>query len=155
MLEKAIEALTEAVNANTEMMKAMVARATGNIAAKAAQPEAKVPEAAKPAKTTKAAKTAKPVTPAELKKLATEFLDVTDEDEYANRRALIKAIATYFNAEKLSDVKDEADLADYKLLIETAMAGENVDPDDIDGALASLKDGTPVAKKRSSRDEDL
>lgn len=92
---------------------------------------------------------------AEMKDAATKYLDVADEDEYNERRAVVRAITDHFKAAKFTEIETGDRLMASKLL-EMAASGENFDKDDIEGMIAELT-GTEKPEKpaRSRRDDDL
>lgn len=152
-LEAKIDALTAAITENNDLLRGLTAKASGGAAsAKAEAPakEDKADKAEKPA--TRAAKPKAEKTPsvADMKKVAEDYLDVTDEDEYNERRGLIRAIVDHFGAEKFTAIEKDDRLV-AKKLVEAAAAGENVDVEDIAGAIESLDGGEDATEKPAAR----
>jgi len=166
-LEAALAAHTTALEANTaailrhnEILEGLKAGKQSAVQApksdEKAAPE-KDEEAPKRTRAAKADKVPKEKAPsvAEMKDAATKYLDVADEDEYNERRAVVRAITDHFKAAKFTEIETGDRLMASKLL-EMAASGENFDKDDIDGMIAELT-GTEKPEKpaRSRRDDDV
>ena len=171
LLERLAIALEEnaaEMKLNTAELKKITSQMGGSAKAKTepetkakAEPETKAKEDAgrgrgRPAKEEKAK--VEKVSSADLKKVAEDFLDVEGDEIYKERRSVVKAVADYFKAEKFSAIEDAADRVLAKKIIETAKAGENVDPDDIQATVddleGSLDAGSDEGKGKSSRRND-
>ncbi|HDZ73516.1 MAG TPA: hypothetical protein ENH55_12255 [Aurantimonas coralicida] len=156
-LEAEIVKLREAVEENTSFLKSMTAKASSSKPAGEDKDTADKGNAdEKPAtrgrgKGTTAKKDKAP-TVAEMKTIGEAFLDVKDEDEYAERRKVLSAIADHFEAERFTAI-DSANRLVARDLITLATAGD-LDIDDIAGAIESLGDGDSDAKS-SRRNDDI
>lgn len=163
-LEEALAQNTSALDRNSRLMEEMLGRASKNTAAsektasektdtKPSKADADADE--KPKRGRKpAAKKEKAPTVAEMKEIGQAFLDVSDEEEYKDRRAALAAIAEYFDAERFTAI-DSKDRILARQLIEVAKAGE-LDNDDVAAAVASLSDDDDASEKPSrSRDDDI
>jgi hypothetical protein len=112
-IEAALAELTAAINRNSDLLETITTTAAKNVAKGADAPADKAP--VKAPVTTKApadkgpakapAKVKIPTAP-EMAKGTTDFLEVEDEDEYAKRRALIKAIVTKHEVKKMSEIAE-------------------------------------------------
>lgn len=154
-LEEHLSTLTAALHRNSDLLEGLTAKAKAG-AGSAATTEAKKGDAdEKPARGGRkpAATKEKAPTVAEMKDLATSYLDVTDEDEYNDRRALLRAVVDHFGAEKFTTIDSKDRLIAFKL-IQTAADGENVDPDDIAGAIKDLGGSSEEDSKSSRRRSD-
>jgi hypothetical protein len=107
-IEAALAELTAAINRNSDLLETITTTAAKNLAKGADAPADKAPAKA-PATTkapTKAPAKVKIPTAPEMAKATTDFLEVEDEDEYAKRRALIKAIVTKHEVKKMSEIAE-------------------------------------------------
>ena len=162
MLEKQLSENTDALRENTEMVKQhteLLIKLTsqGKEVQKGEASTKADSDAEKPAKRGRPKKEKAP-TIAEMKKIGTEYVDVEDEDEYNERRTLVRAIAEYFEVEKFSEIASK-DRLTAKKIIEAAASGENVDPDDLEGFIEELggsgDDEAPPPRSRRSADGDI
>ena len=113
-LEDKIEALTAAMNRNSDLLEGLTAKAaagaakvTNNAAASDSEKPADAPKRGRPAKEETAPKKAKVPTPEEMATATKDFLEVEDEDEYKNRRALVKRIIGKHQVAKMSEIAAE------------------------------------------------
>lgn len=131
-LEAKIEALTEALKENTDLLKALTAKAKASTSteskatAKDEDDGDEKPAARSTSRTRGRPKKEKAPTVAAVKKAAQDFLDVEDEDEYAERRKFIKKLTAKYGAAKMTEI-DEDKRADALKDIETYCAGDEVD----------------------------
>lgn len=170
MIEKALEDLTEALRENTETLKSLMAQAEGGKASTKAETKASAKDEAKDEgkgeakssrgrrSSSKAPKEKQPSV-AEMKEVALAYIDVDDEDEYEERKSLIEAIADHFGVKKFTEIEAKNRLM-AKKLVEMATAGENVDPEDIEGAIAALENGSDGdedagRRRKRSRNDDI
>lgn len=111
-LEEALKANTEALNRNSELLEFLTSKARDGLtgkdeAAKPAKASAKETEDKKPASRSRATKAAKAPTAKEMSEATTKFLDVDDENEYKDRRDLVKQIVDKFGVKKMSEIEEE------------------------------------------------
>ncbi len=118
-LEDKIDAMTAALNRNSDLLEVLTGRAEKGLANKA-EAETKKPveeeapkrtRSAKPAeeeapKRTRSAAKEKAPTPKEMGEATTTFLDVEAEDEFEARRALVKKLLAHFDAPKMSEIEE-------------------------------------------------
>lgn len=154
-LEERMSALTAALERNSDLLEGLTAKAKAGAAAASEKGDDKPARGKdkdddKPARGRGKATKEKAPTIAEMKKLAEDYLDVTDEDEYNERRTLIRAIVDHFGAEKFTAIDSKDRLVASKL-VEAASAGENVDPEDIAGAIDDLDGGSNEEAEKPSR----
>lgn len=110
-LEAKIEALTDALKENTELLKALTAKAKANVSA---EPKASTktddgdekPASRSTSRGRGRPKKDKAPTAAEVKKATEAFLDVEDEDEYAERRKIIKKLIAKYGAAKMTEIEE-------------------------------------------------
>ena len=113
-LEAKIEALTDALKENTELLKALTAKAKANVSA---EPKASTkadddddgeekPASRSTSRGRGRLKRDKAPTAAEVKKATEAFLDVEDEDEYAERRKIIKKLIAKYGAAKMTEIEE-------------------------------------------------
>lgn len=152
-IEQALSDLTAALKENSALLSALSAKAKAGVAAAEKSDSAKGNGDDKPARGR--GKPAKEKTPtvAEMKDLATSYLDVTDEEEYNDRRTLLRAVVDHFGAEKFTSIENKDRLIAFKL-IQMASDGENVDPEDIEGAIKELGGSSDEDGKGSRRRSD-
>ncbi|MFC3724468.1 hypothetical protein [Neoaquamicrobium sediminum] len=154
-LEERLDALTTALNRNSDLLEGLTAKAKAGAAAAADKGDDKPARGKdkdddKPARGKGKATKEKAPTVAEMKKLAEDYLDVSDEDEYNERRTLIRAIVDHFGAEKFTAIESKDRLVASKL-VSMAADGENVDPEDIAGAIEELDGGSNDEAEKPSR----
>lgn len=112
-LEDKIEALTAALNRNSDLLEGLTAKAAAgaakvtNNAASDSEKPADAPKRGRPAKEETAPKKAKAPTPEEMATATKNFLEVDDEDEYSKRRALVKRIIAKHEVAKMSEIAAE------------------------------------------------
>lgn len=137
-IEEEMKALTTALNRNSDLLERITASAKAKLdggdtkpagkpaagGTKAADEEAPKPRVARAPKE-------KPLLPADMSKATTDFLEVEDEAEYADRRAFVKKIITKFGADKMSTI-EESDRAAALAYITAYKAGDATDLDEDD-----------------------
>lgn len=171
-LETLLTGLTEALNANTavvakhnEILAGLKANKQTSVTAPAKDDEKADAETKpaksedKPARTRASSKDKAPKekapSVAEMKDAATKYLDVPDEDEYSERRAVVRAITDHFGAAKFTEIETGDRLLASKLLA-MAASGENFDADNIPGMIVEITGVEPAEKpSRSRRDDDV
>lgn len=124
-LEKAVEELAEAVRENNELLRGMTAKAkaaTGGTTSKAKDEDGET----KP-KTTRASKP-KAVSSKEISDKTKEFLDVSDDDEYEERKLIVKKIVKKYGVEKVSEIESADDRTEAMALLLIAIAGDDPFP---------------------------
>ena len=108
-LEAKIEALTDALKENSELLKALTAKAKANVSAEPKASTKTDDGDEKPASRSTSRgrpKKDKAPTAAEVKKATEAFLDVEDEDEYAERRKIIKKLIAKYGAAKMTEIEE-------------------------------------------------
>lgn len=159
-LEENLEVLTAALNRNSDLLEGLTAKAKAGVAASTGGKTEKADKAdaeeEKPRRTRKpvADKKEKAPTVAEMKKAAEAFLDVDGEDEYNDRRALVRAIADYFEAGKFTEI-DAKDRALASKLLAMAADGENIDADSIQDAVDEIEGGDAKPATKSRRNDEV
>lgn len=153
-LEENIEALTKALNRNSDLLEGLTAKAQsavegGSKGKSDDEDEKPKGRGRKPA----AAKKEKNPTIAEMKKEAETYLDVEEEDEYNERRQVVRAVADFYDAAKFTEIAAKDRLTAVKI-IKMAAAGENVDPEDIQAAVDDIEEGGGEESKPKSRRSD-
>lgn len=162
-LEESIAELTKALNRNSDLLEGLTAKAKGSVSAKEAASDEKPASTRGKAKEEEKAprgrgRAAKAPSAAEMKAAGEKFVDVTDDDEYAERRKLLRAIVDYFKTEKFTTI-EEGDRALALQLLELAKAGD-LDPDDVQAGVDSLsgeeeKDDEKPSRGRGRRSDDV
>lgn len=133
-IEKLLEDLTDAIRENTETQKTFLAAAKGRTS-EGGKAAVKDEDEEKP-KRTRTAKVKVP-TSKELGTKTSAFLEVEDEDEYENRKSIIKKIVSKFDAAKMSEIEEDNRLEAMELL-DIAISGKD-----------------PFKKARSRDDDDV
>lgn len=157
-LEQALAANTAALIENNALLSGLNAKAAAGKAAQAVAVTDSTPTRAVKADTktdSKAAKAPKAPSNAEMKTFADAFVNVTDEDEYNERRAVLKAIVTFFHAPKFSELA-EKDRLMAKKIVELSRAGEPVNLEDLQETIDELEGveaPAPAAKARRSSED--
>ena len=140
-LEEEIARLNKNLERHNALLEQVLGNAEKNVKGGTADTKADAPKADTKADTKADAPKAtrgrqvkeKAISPDDMAKATTDFLEVDDEDEYANRRAFVKKIITKYGAPKMSAIAEEdrkealAYLDDYK-------AGNQTDLDEEDMA---------------------
>lgn len=148
-LEERLEALTEALKENTAHLAIITATAAAKTSAAATADKGKADDKAdkgksaekadKPATRTRASKPAKEKLPsaADMKAQAEAYLNVEDEDEYQERRDIVKAITEYCGGGTFSKLEGDNRLTAHKLLTYAAKA-DDFDPEDVQSTVDHL-----------------
>lgn len=144
-IEAQMSELTEAVKENSELLKILTSSARKGLDEQAttkpatrSRAAAKADDETESKPRTTRSRTAKPKVPTatEVRKQTEEFLNVTDEDEYAARRKIVKSIVDKYDAPKMTELAEEdraAALADLaKALKEREEGDQGGDEDDDD-----------------------
>lgn len=118
-LEDRISALTEAITKNNELLSTLISKAQAKVEAsapKAAKVEVEVEETKvkaddaeeAPRRRGRKPKAAKIPSVADMKDAAKAYLDAADdEDDYKQRRAVIKKIVEKFGVERFTEIAEE------------------------------------------------
>ena len=112
-LREATAELREAVKENSELLKFLTSAARGGLTGKEESKPAKATAAAKeepkkPATRSRAAaKKEKVPTTKDMADATKAFLEVDDEGEYKDRRALVKDIVDHFGVGKMSEIEED------------------------------------------------
>lgn len=149
-LEDKIDALTAALNRNSDLLEGLTAKAAAGAKA-AATAAASTPAAAESDKTEEAPrgrgrppkaaaepekpKKVKAPTPEDMAAKTKEFLDVEDEDEYSARRDLVKKIIAKHGVSKMSEIEEDKRQAALDALV-AHKAGEATGYEDEEEDLA-------------------
>lgn len=150
-LEDKIDALTAALNRNSDLLEVLTSKARSAQAdpkkeddapkgRASTKDEEKKPEEEAPKRRTRAAAAPKAPTTKEMADKTTEFLDVEEDDEFQARRDLVKKLLAHFDAPKMSEI-DEAKRQSALDALEAYKAGD--DPFESLG-------GKPAARQRES-----
>ncbi|MCQ9146110.1 hypothetical protein [Ochrobactrum sp. BTU2] len=132
-LEKEIAELREAIKENSELLKFLTSAAKGGLGDKAAAAKSsakgddkpKAEDKPKAASRSRASSKKEKVPSAkEMGEATTEFLDVDNEAEYKDRRALVVDIVGHFGVKKMSEI-EEGDRQKALDMLETYKAGED------------------------------
>lgn len=118
-LEDKIAALTAAVEANTKVQEAVLAKLNGSPAGKAAAEKPAEKAAEKPAD--KPAKTTKPKVPSvdELRAVFGAYMGTKDKDEREVRKGIVAKIVEHYGAERATEIAEDkraAAMADLKTI---------------------------------------
>lgn len=154
-IEEALAGLTKALERNSDLLESLTNKAKTAAAKAEEQPKAeeKADDAptkrtrttagaaensdAAPTKRTRAtAKSEKVPTEAQMAEATKEFCDVEPEDEYEERRALVKKILAHFGVEKMSHIEPES-------------------RNEALGMLEAYKNGDDPFPKKRRRDDDM
>ena len=145
-IEAQLSELTEAVKENSELLKILTSSARKGLDEQAttkpatrSRAAAKADDETESKPRTTRSRTAKPKVPTatEVRKQTEEFLNVTDEDEYAARRKIVKSIVDKYDAPKMTELAEEdraaalADLANALKEREEGDQGGDEDDDDV------------------------
>ena len=125
-LEKLLEELIDATNANTKAVEANTETVLGLASAAKGRAAASGDKEDKP-KTTRATKP-KAVSSKELAEATKAYVDVQDDDEYNERAAFVKRIVKKYGVEKMSEIDDAADRIEAMSLLQIAIAGDDPFP---------------------------
>lgn len=133
-LEAEVKELREAIRENSELLKVLTSKAKSSISTDSKDEGEE--EKPKTTRTRRAApKKEKAPTVAAVKKAAEDFLDVDDEDEYAERRKIIKKLTAKYGAAKMTEIEEGkraaaiADMEAYKNGDEIDFGEEDEDDD--------------------------
>lgn len=151
-LEQAMVDLAAALNRNSDLLEVLTSKAKSATAPKTEEPTKPVEKAEEPVKRTRAkaeeapkaeepvkrtrAKAEKAPTEAQMVEATKTFLDVEEEDEFQDRRSLVKKIVGHYGVDKMSQIAEESRQEALNML-EAYKAGDD-----------------PFPAKRSKRDED-
>lgn len=148
-IEKALADLTAALEANTAALLATggsdkPARASDaaleKVAEAAVKGKAAAEEKPKRAPAKKAPAKEKAMTEKELYDFGKSFLDVEDDEDYADRKRVVKDVCDHYGINKLTEV--EAELrSELKGRLEAFVRGEDPFEDQTDAPAASAKRG--------------
>ena len=140
-LEEKIDALTAALNRNSDLLEGLTAKAASAQSVKAAEKPAekpadeKVTEPAKRGRPAKAEKPKKAPTEAEMVDATKKFMNVEAEDEYRARVDFVKSVVAKYGVQKMSHIPEEHRAAALESL-ENYRRGEPDDEDDGEDDLA-------------------
>lgn len=136
-LEAAILELAAAVKENTEELKFLTSAARDGATKNATRTSTKaveeVEKAAPRSRATSRAAKEKVPTVKEISEATKAFLDVDDQNEYEERKDIVKRIVEKFKAKKMSEI-DDKNRAEAMQMLDVARAGDNpFDGEDSEG----------------------
>ena len=133
-IEAAIAELTAAVKENTEELRFLTSAARDGATKNSARASTKpTEEADKPARSRSRSTKEKVPTVKEISEATKSFLDVDDQNEYEDRKDIVKRIVEKFKAKKMSEI-DDKNRAEAMRMLDVAKAGDDpFDGEDGDG----------------------
>lgn len=133
-IEAAIAELTAAVKENTEELRFLTSAARDGAAKNSARTTTKpAEEAEKPTRSRSRSTKEKVPTVKEISDATKSFLDVDDQNEYEDRKDIVKRIVEKFKAKKMSEI-DDKNRAEAMRMLDVAKAGDDpFDGEDGDG----------------------